>query len=78
MSVALDTGVVLDGLGDWESGVMVEVDDERLNVLARGARCVSFSSTIARQQRIQCPNARNDVLLVSFQDISTIAGVCQV
>ena len=46
--MALDTGVVLDGLGDWESGVIVEVDDERLKVLARGARCVSFSSTIAR------------------------------
>jgi len=47
MSVTLDTGVVLDDLGDWESGVMVEVDDERLKVLARGARCVSLSSTIA-------------------------------
>jgi hypothetical protein len=78
MSVVLDTGVVLDGLGDWESGVIVEVDDERLKVLARGAKCVSFNSAIERQQRIQLLNARNDVLLVSFQDISMIAGVCQV
>lgn len=48
MSVVLDAGVVLEGLGDWESGVIVEVDDERLKVLARGAKCVSFNSAIVR------------------------------
>lgn len=34
----------LDDLGVW-SPTIVEVDDERLNVLASGARCVSLSST---------------------------------
>ena len=34
----------VDALGvDWST--MVDVDDDRLNVLARGARCVSLSST---------------------------------
>ena len=28
------------------SGVIVEVEDEREKVLARGARCVSLSSTL--------------------------------
>lgn len=32
-----------DALGGW-SPTMVEVDDERLNVFASGARCVSLSS----------------------------------
>jgi hypothetical protein len=46
------TAVLLDdvlGAGDLvvaESLTMVEVDEERLKVLARGARCVSLSSTI--------------------------------
>jgi hypothetical protein len=35
-------GVVLDGLG--ASGVMVEVEVDLPKLLARGARCVSFSS----------------------------------
>lgn len=33
------------------SPTMVDVDDERLKVLASGARCVSLSSTV--RQRIQ-------------------------
>ena len=35
--------VELDVLGVW-SPTIVEVDDERLNVFASGARCVSLSS----------------------------------
>ena len=34
----------LEALGVGWSSTMVDVDDERLNVLARGARCVSLSS----------------------------------
>jgi hypothetical protein len=34
----------LEALGVVWSPTIVDVDDERLNVLARGARCVSFSS----------------------------------
>jgi len=34
----------LEALGVGWSPTMVDVDDERLNVLARGARCVSLSS----------------------------------
>jgi hypothetical protein len=42
VSVGAALGVVLDGRG--ASGMIVEVDEERLKVLARGARCVSLSS----------------------------------
>lgn len=35
----------LAGLDCW-SPTIVEVDDERLKVLARGARCVSLSSVV--------------------------------
>ena len=35
----------LEALGVAWSLTIVDVDDERLNVLARGARCVSLSST---------------------------------
>jgi hypothetical protein len=58
----------LDVLAGW-SPTMVDVDDERLKVLARGARCVSLSSA-DRQQRQQAgaPHA----LLVSFHDM--VAG----
>lgn len=35
---------VLPDFSSLESGVMVEVDGERENVLARGPRCVSLSS----------------------------------
>ena len=48
-SVALLTGVVLDALVVCESGVIVEVDAERLNELANGAKWVSFSSVISGQ-----------------------------
>jgi hypothetical protein len=34
----------LEALGVGWSPTIVDVDDERLNVLARGARCVSLSS----------------------------------
>lgn len=36
----------LDGGLDAASLVMVDVEDERLNVLASGARCVSLSSAV--------------------------------
>jgi hypothetical protein len=42
-------GVVLGGRGAV-SGVIVEVDEERLKVFARGARCVSFSSAEGQQK----------------------------
>jgi hypothetical protein len=38
----------LDVLAGW-SPTMVDVDDERLKVLARGARCVSLSSADRQQ-----------------------------
>lgn len=36
----------LEALGVGWSPTIVDVDDERLNVLARGARCVSLSSAV--------------------------------
>ena len=52
----------------WESGTMVEVEDERLKVLARGARCVSLSSAGGQTE----PGEDSEVkyaLFVSFQDM---------
>lgn len=52
--------------GVW-SPTMVEVDEERLKVLASGARCVSLSS---RQMLGGTEtDTKGDVLLVSFQDM---------
>lgn len=56
----LVVGAALDGGGVWATeavdvvvgdldsslGVIVDVEEERENVLASGARCVSFSSTL--------------------------------
>lgn len=43
LTVVVEDSGLLGGLDDG-SGVMVEVEEERLKVLARGARCVSLSS----------------------------------
>ena len=61
-------------LGLAGSGVMVEVDEERLKVLARGAKCVSLSSESVSQRSSQDGDTRaevcEDILLVSFQDMA--------
>jgi hypothetical protein len=48
--------------------VIVEVEDERLNVFARGARCVSLSSALASDESQSRP--KTYALLVSFQDMA--------
>ena len=73
-SVALLTGVVLDALVVCESGVIVEVDAERLNVLANGAKWVSFSSVAFDQQRLHSHSKQRYALLVSFQDILVVCN----
>lgn len=46
---AVDEERGLFGGLDEGSGVMVEVEDERLKVLAKGARCVSLSSGVGQR-----------------------------
>ena len=60
------------GLG--ESPTIVEVEDERLKVLAKGARWVSFSSshTSAENPTAFC---RIDRLFVSFHDMLVCYGL---
>lgn len=59
--------------------VMVDVEDERLKVLARGARCVSFSSGVAVSTRDRRTKQRwrfdHNILLVNFQDMVTTGGM---
>jgi hypothetical protein len=50
------------------SGTMVDVDEERLKVLARGARCVSLSS--AAGQTVNRDDGQENALLVIFQDMA--------
>lgn len=57
---------MLPDFSSLESGVMVEVDGERENVLARGPRCVSLSSK------------RTDYLALVHTDINGWCCICQV
>ena len=59
-----------------ESGVMVDVEEAREKVLASGARCVSFSSTLRQPchmpaMPIYALGVCVHLLLVSFHDILT-------
>lgn len=49
LATLVDEARGLDVLGGSFAPVMVEVDEERLKVLARGARCVSLSSAACEQ-----------------------------
>lgn len=58
---------------------MVEVEEERVKVFARGARCVSFSSitkthdvSVPLSVNAEKPNITQNSLLVSFHDIMTV------
>ena len=48
-SLESESVVLLDALGVCSPLTMVEVEDERLKVLASGARCVSLSSTAGQR-----------------------------
>jgi hypothetical protein len=63
---------LLEALGVAWSPTIVDVDDERLNVFARGARCVSLSSTRAIRGG-HGTNVLIYALLVSFQDMVAAA-----
>lgn len=72
-SVALLLAGLVAALGVcWST--MVEVDDERLNVLASGARCVSLSSAeCVRKQGAWWAGRQGYTLLVIFQDMVAAA-----
>lgn len=59
---------------DDDSLTIVDVDEDRLKVLARGARCVSLSSAIVRRDR--CRQVAGYALLVSFQDMIAALWSC--
>ena len=89
----LEVGAGVEGVvepeGDFAgaSVVMVDWEEEREKVLARGARCVSFNSvdlSASRRRGGMKPWERmradqggigDDVLLVSFHDMAAVAGV---
>jgi hypothetical protein len=53
-AAVLDDVLEMEALGAAESlFTMVEVDEDRLKVLARGARCVSLSSAMVRRRRLK-------------------------
>lgn len=69
MAALLFAGLV-EALGVcWST--MVDVDEERLKVLASGAKCVSLSSTEC--VRIHNRREHSYALLVSFQDMVAAA-----
>jgi hypothetical protein len=70
------------GVSSPDSPLMVDVEDERVKVFVRGARCVSFNSAIEEQKyqyRVQIQDItinrewedQLNILLVSFHDIVT-------
>jgi hypothetical protein len=59
------------GVGFCSSGTIVEVDEERLNVFARGARCVSLSSTHVIS-KAELNEDTCHILFVSFQDMAVV------
>lgn len=67
--------------------VMVDWEEEREKVLARGARCVSFNSVVCQPCVIEVERCRigvrvcqgrsgGNVLLVSFHDMVKVRGWC--
>jgi hypothetical protein len=60
---------------------MVDVEEDRVNVCVKGARCVSFNSKVTEAASVSCPSQKKgrgslgemgdqlNILLVIFQDI---------
>jgi hypothetical protein len=70
------------GVSSPDSPLMVDVEDERVKVFVRGARCVSFNSAIGEQKTSVLYTKKEmtinmewedqlNILLVSFHDIVT-------
>jgi hypothetical protein len=48
------------GVSSPDSPLMVDVEDERVKVFVRGARCVSFNSAVEEQKvSVLCTNTRH-------------------
>lgn len=77
---SMGLAVLVAAVGVLAWSLTVDADEERLNVLASGARCVSLSSAVLSQRRRawRCAWTRAHALLVSFHDMAAVAVVAVV